>query len=115
MPGQTGQDPIDLAAADVDQDTLGEDERLTLTRVVRRMYEAVGDDRIRVRTHIEATGGDGGTAGGYGVYGYESLEISGTVTATGGNGKDEGQDGIYSRIWNIQSLLEEELAEKEGE
>lgn len=47
------------AAADVDQDTLGEDERLTLTRVVRRMYEAVGDDRVRVRTHIEATGGDG--------------------------------------------------------
>ena len=35
-------------------DELGDDERLVLTRVVRRMWEAVGDDHVHIVTEVKA-------------------------------------------------------------
>lgn len=50
-----------MRAAGIDPAGLDEDMRLVLARVARRMFEAVADDRTRLRVRVtaEATGADG--------------------------------------------------------
>ncbi|KFI62904.1 type IA DNA topoisomerase [Bifidobacterium cuniculi] len=66
-------------AAHADPARLDEDGRLVLTRVVRRMFEAVGDDRVRMLVHAHARAGHGTDVFGFDASSDETLQAGWSV------------------------------------
>lgn len=95
-----------MRAAEVDPAGLDEDMRLVLARVARRMFEAVADDRTRLRVSVtaEATGAHGGPVGFTAACGHVVDAGWSAIDPAAADGTDVDGDGDSRRDVIPQNL-----------